>query len=34
MHAWLLETKNEMIKEKQKEDFKNLLKAKMIHEKL
>ena len=30
MHDWLLETKNEMRNEQQKEDFKNLFKAKMI----
>ena len=34
MHDWLLETKNEMRKEKQKDDFKNVLKAKLIQERL
>ena len=34
MHDWLLETKNEMRKEKQKEEFKNVLKAKLIQERM
>ena len=34
MHDWLLETKNEMRKDKQKEEFKNVLKAKLIQERM